>query len=140
MTRYFLISDADGDSYVIWEKDGLPPTDRKFPKPIAIDRLPESFERWDRKARRFVRDEAAAIDEAHGSAAIARAHARKAIEADLILSGVAIPKGLLSAEAEATGQAIEELAAAVAAHTATEIAAEVERIVGKRAVQENDQQ
>ncbi|WP_337846820.1 hypothetical protein [Sphingomonas sp.] len=131
--RYFLLREPDGDSYVSWDRDDLPSATPGCSKPIEVPRLPEAFERWDVDAYAFVRDEIAAIDAVHDPVAVARAHARKALEADLILSGFELPVSLLAAEAAATGQSIDDLARVVANRARADIEAEVARIVAKRA-------
>lgn len=133
--KYFLVTDADGDNYVRWDGEGLPPSPADYPAPIELPRMPGAFEHFDVEAGEFACDHAARIDDEYlatnGGDAIARAHALKAVEASLILSGVQID-GLLSAEADATGQDVTDLAAIVATKAATMRAAEVARIVAKR--------
>jgi hypothetical protein len=121
--RYFRIEDADGISF------GRASADSHLPKgAVEVPRMPKSFEDW--RDGRWVRDEAAAIDEAHlgkhGRDAIARAHAIKAVEAGLMLGGVAVD-GLIAAEAKACGIAPTDLAKSVAEHTSPLIKAEVAR-------------
>lgn len=134
MTRYFLVQDSDGDNYVRWEGEGLPPSHEDYPAPVELPRFPEPYEHFDVEAGEFVRNDALRIDEAyraaHGMEAIAQAHALKTIEATLILSGVPID-GLLSAEAAATGKDITTLAQLVADRAAGQREAEVARRVAK---------
>lgn len=132
--KYFLIKDYEGDNYVMWEGDNTPPYNEDFGLPIEIPRMPSEHEHWDTSTNSFVCNQKALIDETYGQAAIAAAHARKAIEADMILSGVSLPKGMLAAEAEATGQDILELAKIVANKSKSIVEAEIERIVAKREV------
>ncbi len=129
--RYFLIRETDGDSYVAWKWEGCPEAPAGCPDPIEVPRLPEAHEHWDVDQGRFVRNDEAAIDELHGQEAIIRAHITKAIEADLILSGMPV-NGLLAAEAAATGQDLTELARKVAAKAIAAREAEVARVTAKQ--------
>lgn len=134
MTRFFLIRDRDGENYVRWEREGVPPSPEGYPAPVELPRFPEAYEHFDAEAGVFVRNDALRIDDefraAHGTGAIAQAHALKAIEATLILSGVSID-GLLKAEADATGRDITVLAQLVADRAASQREAEVARRVAK---------
>lgn len=136
MTRFFLINDGDGESYVIWDKPGKPPVPEGFAAPVKVPRLPTDYERWDKTARKFVCDTVSKIDAehlaSHGSNAIAQAHALKALEARLILAGVPLD-GVLSAEADATGQELIVLARTVAEKASAARDVEVNRIVAKQA-------
>lgn len=136
MTRYFLINDADGESYIAWDKPGKPPVPEGCAAPVKVPRLPADYERWDKAGRKFVCDTISKIDAehlaAHGGNAIAQAHAFKALEARLILAGVPL-EGVLSAEAAATGQDLGELAQAVADKASAAREIEINRIVAKRA-------
>lgn len=133
--KYFLLRDQDGDNYVRWAGEGLPPYPDGYPEPIELDRMPEGYERYDEATGTFVRDDHQRIDDEYrasrGADAIAQVRALKSIEATLILSGVTV-EGLLHAEAEATGQNVVELAQIVADKAAEQRDAEVARIVAKR--------
>lgn len=134
MTRFFLIKEPDGDSYVSWYGEGAPCPPSGCPEPIELPRLPEAYERWDESVQAFVRDDIQQIDDEyralHGADAIAQIHALKAMEATLIISGIQVD-GMLKSEAEATGVDLNTLAQAVAAKAAAQRNAEVERRVAK---------
>ena len=104
---------------------------------VEVNRFGEVHERFV-KGRWIVDPERAAelvdVDhrQARGPHAIAIAHAVKAIEARLLLAGVAID-GLLAAEARATGQDLHELAQAVIAAANAADQYEIDRIAAKRA-------
>ncbi len=133
--KYYLLRDQDGDNYVRWAGEGLPPYPDGYPEPIELPRFPAAYERFDEASGAFVSDEHQRIDDEYrasrGADSIAQVRALKSIEATLILSGVTV-QGLLSAEAEATGQNVEELAQIVADKAAEQRDAEVARIVAKR--------
>lgn len=132
--KYFLVRDHDGENYVRWLGEGLPPHPADCPAPIELPRFPNAYERWDESAQTFVRDDLRRIDDEyrtlHGADAIAQIHALKAMEATLILSGVPVD-GMLKSEAEATGVGIADLAEAVVAKATAQRNAEVERRVAK---------
>lgn len=133
--KYFLLRDQDGDNYVRWAGEGVPPYPDGYPEPIELPRFPEPYERYDEASGTFLRDDHQRIDDEYralrGADAIAQVRALKSLEATLILSGVTV-EGLLHAEAEATGQSVEELAQIVADKAAEQRDAEVARIVAKR--------
>ena len=130
--RHWCVVDQDGVSFVTTEGRRRPRPVPGFPRPAQVERLPGDFET--RVRGRWVLDRARAIDSAHiadhGPDAIVRAHAIKAVEASLILSGIAV-NGLIAAEARALGIDAGELAATIAAKTAPLMKAEVARRVAK---------
>lgn len=67
----------------------------------------------------------------HGPLSIRMAHVQKAIEAQLILAGIALPHSLVAAEAAATGVTIDDLAAAIVAKQTEDHAAELARRIAK---------
>lgn len=111
-----------------------------------VDLLGESWERFELVSQRWVRDAALAadhalreVDAAHDPNAIAEAHRRKAIEAHdyLARGGVGGVWPWLSAEAEATGVPIDELARQIAAHDQVAIAREAARRGRKTEIRKN---
>jgi len=96
-----------------------------------VPRMPEVGEAWDIKAQDFVRDDVAIAHHALPADHIARAHAIKAIEAVLILSGVPLTHGLIVEEAAALGIDPPALAAAVHAQGEAMRRAEVNRRTAK---------
>lgn len=141
MGRWILI-DADGNvrAQVQTRRGRTPTADGSNPdgySEVRVQRFGEHYERWD--GRRWITNVeayASMVDhqhaDRHGAHAIAIAHATKAIEARLILAGVAID-GLLAAEARATGQDLAVLARVVAVAAAAAGQHEIERIAAKRA-------
>ncbi len=133
--RYFFTVDQDGPSYVTTTTGKEPRRLKGFPAPVEVPRMPGKHERWDKGLGRFVLDSAAEIDELYaiqrGAAAIAQARAMKALEARLILAGVAID-GFVAAEARATGQDPIELASIITEKALADVVAEAGRIARKR--------
>lgn len=116
----FMWIDADG-AQNFGEGDAIPDG------AIAVSRLPGPFEAWDADAGAFVHDAAAEADALAGPLHIAAMHARKAIEARLVLAGIAEPGMLLVREAELRGVSAAELAAIVIDKAAAAEALELER-------------
>lgn len=103
-------------------------TEGSLPKgAVEVPRLPAMGETWDAKAGAYVLDTAMAADMAVPAGHIDQAHAQKAIEAVLILSGITLKHGLLAEEAEATGMEVSVIAERVHAHGEAFRAAEIER-------------
>lgn len=103
--RFYL---AGGDYHAL--ADGM-----DLPKgAVEVPRLPGAGETWDGKA--FVTNTRVAADLNLPVGHIASAHAQKAIEATLILSGVDLTHGLIAEEAAALGIDRRELAQRIADH------------------------
>lgn len=94
---------------------------------VRLPRLPRAGEHWHAGTAEFVRDEVAALSLALPADHVACVHAIKAVEASIVLSGVALTHGMLAEEARAIGVAIEDLARQVAEHGALQRAVEVAR-------------
>lgn len=92
---------------------------------VEVPRLPGPGESWD--GTTFAVDEEARIRLEQDEAAVTAAHLVKRVEAAVIASGVELTAGLLWAEAQATGQALSELADAVLLRAEGEVAQEVAR-------------
>lgn len=136
--RWFLIVQSDGSHlYVNRPAGALPPRwTAEQSRPVEVPRAPRAGERWDFTARAFVLDGEVAADFEAGPAHISRAHAIKAVEAALILSGIRLTHGHFAEEADATGIPIMDLAAS--AHTASaqfrarELARRVSKVAARR--------
>lgn len=109
---------------------------------IAHAELPRELdllvEKWDFNENRIVAlpaGRAKRIDQGHradhGALSINMAHIQKAVEAQLILQGVALPDGLVAGEAAATGIAVHDLAAIIVERQAEANAIEIARRVAK---------
>lgn len=111
-----------------------------------VSRFGCAWERYDRATGEWVRNDAvlvqialAEVDAGHGPEAIAEAHRRKAIEAHdyLARGGMDGAWPWLTAEAEATGVPIDELAHQIAAHDQMAIAREAARRGRKSEIRNN---
>lgn len=122
MPRVYYHQNASHD----WPSDGEPPKGS-----VEIVRHPEPGERVDPKTGAITLDAALEADMKADPRAVERAHAQKAIEAVLILSGVELKAGLLFAEADALGLDLRELAATVEAKARQATEAEIARRVAK---------
>lgn len=131
--RWFLIVQPDGSHlYVNRPSNALPPRwAAGQSRPVEVPRAPQAGERWDFATGAFILDGEVAADFNAGSAHIARAHAIKAVEAALILSGVRLTHGHIAEEAAATGIPIMDLAASAHAASAQFRARELARRVSK---------
>lgn len=118
--RYYL---HGGAFHVLPDGEALPVGAMEIP------RLPRIGEGW--HDGRFVTDAEFLADAAVPADHIDRAHAIKAVEAALILSGVHLKAGLLFDEAEATGVALKALAQAAYGHAAAFRKREIERRIAK---------
>lgn len=131
--RWFLIVNSDGSHlYVNRPAAALPPRwGAGQSRPISVPRPPLAGERWDLTANAFVLDGEVAADFEAGAAHVARAHAIKAVEAALILSGAVLTHGHLAEESAATGIPIRDLAASAHAAGAAFRARELDRRTSK---------
>lgn len=135
----WIVEHADGSVTQHHERPGTAGIDRgkrraKTPRigDLGVERWLWSAKRWEPIGESLAARVDLAHAHAHGATAIAIAHATKALEARLILAGVAID-GLLAAEARASGQPLAELARIVAARAAEADTHELNRIAAKRA-------
>jgi len=120
--------------------EGEEPTNPDGLELVWCEAAPMPWQRWQGGA--FVDGDSDAIerhiDAGHcadyGDFAIAFAHYIKELEARLCLAGTLLPGGVLEAEAAATGQDAAALAQIIVDRAAENHAAEVARIVAKRAV------
>lgn len=132
LKHYRLVGPDGSIQYRSVPADALPPRwEPGAPRPVQVPRLPDDFEDWDAEAGRFVANAGARADAEAGAAAIARAHARKAIEAMMINSGFSV-QGMLSAEAAALGIPLRTLAAQVDNKAREEVQAEITRRIEKK--------
>lgn len=102
----YLIETSDGERQVVSSLEGYD----EATVIEEVDRMPEEFEDWDEKSKGWVLDEAAQADTQAGRAHKTAAHAQKAAEAAIILSGVHLDHGLVAEEAAAEGKDLIALA------------------------------
>ena len=107
--------------------DGLPPGAQ------AVPRAPEMGETWDPVAGAFVLDPLARVEAGLGAGHVSTVHPVKAMEAAVILSGMALSHGFLAEEAAALGMDLLDLAAQVHAKAAGLRSAEIARREAKTA-------
>ena len=140
MAMFILIA-ADGSTAAqIHTRGDLTPTaEGTNPDGLAeqaVDRFGAPDERFiDGAWVRYAPAVPAAVDAAHladnGPLSIDMAHIQKAVEAQLIATGVSLPSGLVAAEAAALDMDIGDLAAAIVAKQAEANAIEVARRIAK---------
>ena len=131
--RHFYRLDAEGNQlFGSTDAAVLPKGAREVP------RLPGAFERWDAKARAFVHDAEGHANARAGAPHIDAMRARKAIEAQFVAAGQALPSMLIVREAALRDVTPEELAAIVLAKVAAAEALELDRqaasLVGARLI------